>query len=468
MANKAYVRSGGTWVEIGATSAVIQDATTAQKGQVQLTDSTSSTSTTTAATPNSVKTAYDAAVASVQPSRTLTGTSPITIDGVNTAVDLSANRTIAVAAASTSISGVVTLTANTPQPTSYAGSVGSATTVARSNHVHQGVPSISGSTNQIDAVTDGAPSGTGAVSLSIPNLAETSNWVGKTSVTVTAGGSSTITSGGAYNRVFTGTSTHTVALPDTTVAGQPNLAYRFINNSTGNITVNTFGGSLVTTLAGGEMALITQVTGGSTAAAWHVFKYPSTPSSAWGTANSMTLLASAVSSSSSLVVTGIPTTYKDIYIRVHGLSASSAIRIESLDADTGNISNIYQAVTKIDNDATYTSTTIEGIIASSTTSAATQSFPAATTAMVEVDSSTYGYTLEVHLFDYANASGLNNATRYFKHVSISPNGATSPTNASLIVGQGRYTLATATAAITSFTINNAGGVAMTAYVYGVS
>jgi hypothetical protein len=68
MANKAYVRSGGTWVEIGATSAVIQDATTTQKGQVQLTDSTSSTSTTTAATPSSVKSAYDLANGAIQKS----------------------------------------------------------------------------------------------------------------------------------------------------------------------------------------------------------------------------------------------------------------------------------------------------------------------------------------------------------------------------------------------------------------
>jgi hypothetical protein len=48
----------------GATSSVtisIQDATTSQKGAVQLTDSVTSTSTTTAATPNSVKQAYDLA-----------------------------------------------------------------------------------------------------------------------------------------------------------------------------------------------------------------------------------------------------------------------------------------------------------------------------------------------------------------------------------------------------------------------
>jgi cytoskeletal protein RodZ len=49
---------GGT---SGAITVGIQSASTSQSGAVQLTDSTSSTSTTTAATPNSVKTAYDLA-----------------------------------------------------------------------------------------------------------------------------------------------------------------------------------------------------------------------------------------------------------------------------------------------------------------------------------------------------------------------------------------------------------------------
>jgi hypothetical protein len=45
----------------GSVNVAIQDGTTAQKGAVQLEDSTSSTSTTKAATPNSVKSAYDLA-----------------------------------------------------------------------------------------------------------------------------------------------------------------------------------------------------------------------------------------------------------------------------------------------------------------------------------------------------------------------------------------------------------------------
>jgi len=56
------ITGGGT---SGAVTIAIQDATTAQKGAVQLENSTSSTSTTTAAVPASVKSAYDLANAAI-------------------------------------------------------------------------------------------------------------------------------------------------------------------------------------------------------------------------------------------------------------------------------------------------------------------------------------------------------------------------------------------------------------------
>ena len=56
------ITGGGTG---GDVTISIQAATTAQSGAVQLTDSTASTSVTTAATPNSVKTAYDLANAAI-------------------------------------------------------------------------------------------------------------------------------------------------------------------------------------------------------------------------------------------------------------------------------------------------------------------------------------------------------------------------------------------------------------------
>lgn len=77
--------SGGTVTSVTATSPLassggntpdisIQDGTTTQKGAVQLEDSSSSTSTTKAATPNSVKTAYDLANAALpKAGGTLTG-----------------------------------------------------------------------------------------------------------------------------------------------------------------------------------------------------------------------------------------------------------------------------------------------------------------------------------------------------------------------------------------------------------
>lgn len=61
--------TGGTTPDIS-----IQDGTTSQKGAVQLEDSTSSTSTTKAATPNAVKSAYDLAAAALPKSGgTMTG-----------------------------------------------------------------------------------------------------------------------------------------------------------------------------------------------------------------------------------------------------------------------------------------------------------------------------------------------------------------------------------------------------------
>ena len=68
-ATTPLVSSGGNTPDIS-----IQDGTTAQKGAVQLEDSTSSTSTTKAATPNAVKSAYDLAAAALpKAGGTLTG-----------------------------------------------------------------------------------------------------------------------------------------------------------------------------------------------------------------------------------------------------------------------------------------------------------------------------------------------------------------------------------------------------------
>ncbi len=68
----------------------IADGTTAVKGAVQLTDSTSSTSTTTAATPNAVKTAYDLANAAVPKSTVTTTGDLIVANGASSVTRLAA------------------------------------------------------------------------------------------------------------------------------------------------------------------------------------------------------------------------------------------------------------------------------------------------------------------------------------------------------------------------------------------
>ena len=81
---------GGT---SGAVTIGIQSASTSQSGAVQLTDSTSSTSTTTAATPNAVKSAYDLADGAIQKTLTTTTGDIIYASSANTPARLGIGST---------------------------------------------------------------------------------------------------------------------------------------------------------------------------------------------------------------------------------------------------------------------------------------------------------------------------------------------------------------------------------------
>jgi hypothetical protein len=86
----------------------IDAATTLASGVVQLSTSTSSISTTLAATPSAVKSAYDLANAAAPKTTTISTTSPLSGGG-----DLSTNRTLSIADASTTAKGAVQLTDST-------------------------------------------------------------------------------------------------------------------------------------------------------------------------------------------------------------------------------------------------------------------------------------------------------------------------------------------------------------------
>lgn len=115
--------AGTTSADLSADRTIaIKDANTSgQKGVVSLTDSTSTTSSTLAATATAVKAAYDASTTKVPTTRTISTTAPLTGGG-----DLSADRTLAVNAASTSATGVVQLS----DSTSTTGSTKAATETA--------------------------------------------------------------------------------------------------------------------------------------------------------------------------------------------------------------------------------------------------------------------------------------------------------------------------------------------------
>jgi hypothetical protein len=85
---------------------------------------------------------------------------------------------------------------------------------------------------------------------------------------VTAAGTTTLTVTSPYYIYFTGTTTQTLVMPVTSTLAL-GLSYHIANNSTGNITVNSSGGSLIGTILPGTTIHITCVdTAVTTAAGW--------------------------------------------------------------------------------------------------------------------------------------------------------------------------------------------------------
>lgn len=88
------------------------------------------------------------------------------------------------------------------------------------------------------------------------------------STTVTAAGTTTLTSGSKRDQFFTGSTTQTVALPVTSTLTLGHN-YRIVNNSTGIVTVNSSGGNAVAVLVGGSSTTLTCIAiSGTGAASW--------------------------------------------------------------------------------------------------------------------------------------------------------------------------------------------------------
>jgi hypothetical protein len=86
--------------------------------------------------------------------------------------------------------------------------------------------------------------------------------------TATASGTTTLTSASTYQQEFTGTLAQTVVLPVTSTLAL-GWSYEIVNNSTGNLTIQSSGlNTIGTVLAGTTASLVCVLTSGTTAASW--------------------------------------------------------------------------------------------------------------------------------------------------------------------------------------------------------
>ncbi|CAM6004859.1 unnamed protein product [Sphagnum balticum] len=96
---------------------------------------------------------------------------------------------------------------------------------------------------------------------------QVNNIIENFATTVTAAGTTTLTVASAHTQQFTGTTTQTVVLPDATTLS---LGHSFLiaNRSTGFVTVNKNGGTLVQSMAPGSQTIVTVTNIATSAGAW--------------------------------------------------------------------------------------------------------------------------------------------------------------------------------------------------------
>lgn len=127
------------------------------------------------------------------------------------------------------------------------------------------VTNVLGVTNETDS-TGGATPAIGLVPVPIAD-----NFVSGLTSTATAAGTTVLTVASKRAQVFTGSTTQTITLPVVTTLLQVGFSFDIQNDSSGALTINSSGGSLVQTMAAGTRATFTcKLLTGTTAASWNV------------------------------------------------------------------------------------------------------------------------------------------------------------------------------------------------------
>lgn len=118
------------------------------------------------------------------------------------------------------------------------------------------------------AIAHGGGTGGGNVYKDVTTqLAHINNIDSNYATTATAAGTTTLTVNSKYQQNFTGTTTQTIVLPSATtlIAG---VSYYITNNSTGTLTVNKNGGTLLQTIGAGQTLSVTVTDVSSSAGGW--------------------------------------------------------------------------------------------------------------------------------------------------------------------------------------------------------
>ena len=152
--------------------------------------------------------------------------------------------------------------------------------------------------------------------------------------TATAGGTTVLTNTSTYFQYFTGTLTQTITLPVTSTLAQ-GWTFHIVNNSTGDLTVNSSGGNLVITVLAGTTAMATCIlTSGTTAASWEAGLTDFSTATGTGSvvlATSPTLVTPVlgVASATSLSATTLTATagagFQNMVVQITGTSASYSL-----------------------------------------------------------------------------------------------------------------------------------------------
>lgn len=378
MAKKAYVYDGSAWVEITSQPS-IATATTGNQGIVQLTDSVTSTSTATAAVPNSVKTAYDQAVTATTNAAT-----------AQSAADSKA------AVGSTTPSGVAATAA-----------VGTSVQAARADHAHNGLISVSGTTNQITASTTA-----GAVTLSTPQNIHTT--ATPTFSGLTLNGDVTLNAQSDLRFADSDSSNWLALQAPATVASNVTWTLPSTDGTNGQVLETNGSGTLL-----------------------------------WGTSGERVLLASAAAGTTDIVISNIPSTYSDIEIFMWGTAALDTV-LDTFTLSTGTM----------DASATAYGGFNQAAFVAGTDTSGTFRFPRASTFGADGGNHNIGI---IRMPDFSNKSGLNNKPRAMYGFALTPPASSSV--AMFTYHCALYNPATTSAAVTGFTVNRTASVAI--LVYGI-